>query len=167
MLVESVNKSCGFSSNLNLQHNFLLQEICIKILEMENILRYIKEMSIPPQWSTGLRRWSTTDRLMGLRIRIPLGAFMSVSCECCVLSGRGLSNGPIPRSEESYRLWCVIVCDLETSSIRRPWPMLGCWARNEYIKELEELKMSAQDLRTSRDFTAGSNGRTIKISTAQ
>ena len=45
--------------------------------------------------------------------------------------------------------------------------MLGCWARNEYIKELEELKMSAQDLRTSRDLTAGSNGRTIKISTAQ
>jgi hypothetical protein len=32
-------------------------------------------------------------------------------CECCVLSGRGLRDGPIPRSEESYRLWCVSVCD--------------------------------------------------------
>jgi hypothetical protein len=36
---------------------------------------------------------------------------MSVCCECCVLSGRGLCDGPIPRAEESYRLWCVIVCD--------------------------------------------------------
>ena len=24
--------------------------------------------------------------------------------------------------EESYRLWCVVVCDLETSGMRRPWP---------------------------------------------
>ena len=27
--------------------------------------------------------------------------------------------------EESYRLWCVVVCDLETSRMRRPWPALG------------------------------------------
>jgi hypothetical protein len=36
---------------------------------------------------------------------------MDVCCECCVLSGRGLYDGPIPRPEESYHLWCVIVCD--------------------------------------------------------
>jgi len=29
------------------------------------------------------------------------------------------------RPEESYRLWCVVVCDLETSRMRRPWPALG------------------------------------------
>jgi hypothetical protein len=40
---------------------------------------------------------------------------MSVCCECCVLSGKGLCDGLIPRREESYRLWCVSVCDLETS----------------------------------------------------
>ena len=39
---------------------------------------------------------------------------MDVCCECCVLSGRGLCDELITRSEESYRLWCV-VCDLETS----------------------------------------------------
>jgi len=38
---------------------------------------------------------------------------MSVYCECCVLSGRGLWDELITRPEESYRLWCVIVCDLE------------------------------------------------------
>jgi hypothetical protein len=28
-----------------------------------------------------------------------------------VLSGGGLCDGPIPRPEESYRLWCVFECD--------------------------------------------------------
>jgi hypothetical protein len=47
---------------------------------------------------------------------------MYVSCECYALSGRGLCDGPIPRSEKFYRLWCVIVCDLETSRMRCPSP---------------------------------------------
>jgi len=42
---------------------------------------------------------------------------MFVCCECCVLSGRGLCDKLITRPEESYRLWCFVVCDLETS-----WP---------------------------------------------
>jgi len=50
---------------------------------------------------------------------------MFVCCECCVLSGRGLCDELITRLEESYRLWCVIVCDLETSWVRRPWPTGG------------------------------------------
>jgi hypothetical protein len=36
------------------------------------------------------------------RKRNPAG--MSVCCACCVLSGRGLCEGPIPCPEESYRL---------------------------------------------------------------
>jgi hypothetical protein len=40
-------------------------------------------------------------------------------CECRVLSGRCICGGPIPRPEESYRLWCVIVFDVETSRMRR------------------------------------------------
>ena len=36
-------------------------------------------------------------------------------CECCVLSGRGLCEELITRPEESYQLWCVAGCDLETS----------------------------------------------------
>jgi hypothetical protein len=46
------------------------------------------------------------------------GAWMSVFCECCVLSGRGLCDGPIPHLEESYRLWCVLVCDHSPSTIQ-------------------------------------------------
>jgi hypothetical protein len=35
---------------------------------------------------------------------------MSVCCECCVLSSRGLCFGVITLPEEFYRLWCVVVC---------------------------------------------------------
>jgi hypothetical protein len=36
-------------------------------------------------------------------------------CLLCVLWGRGLCDELISHPEESYLLWCVIVCDLETS----------------------------------------------------
>jgi len=37
------------------------------------------------------------------------------------LSGRGLCDELITRPEESYRLWCVVMCDLETSRIGAPY----------------------------------------------
>jgi len=37
------------------------------------------------------------------------------------LSGRGLCDKLITRPEESYRLCCVVVCDLETSRIGAPY----------------------------------------------
>ena len=83
------------------------------------------------QWPSSLRRGSTAARLLGFRVRIPPGEWVFVPCECCVLSGRGLCDWTIPRPEESYRLCCVIVCDLETSQMRRPWPTLGCCVRRE------------------------------------
>ena len=33
------------------------------------------------------------------------------------MSGRGLCDELITLPEESYRLWCVVVCDLETTKI--------------------------------------------------
>jgi hypothetical protein len=59
------------------------------------------------QWPRGLRRGSSAARLLGLWVRIPLRAWMSVCCECCVLLGRGLCDGLVTPPEESYRLWCV------------------------------------------------------------
>jgi hypothetical protein len=61
------------------------------------------------QWPRGLRRGSAVARLLGLRVRIPPGAWMSVSCEYCVLSGIGLCDGPILLPEESYGVWCAYV----------------------------------------------------------
>jgi len=39
---------------------------------------------------------------------------MDISLLCCLLSGGGLCDGLITPPEESYRLWSVVVCDLET-----------------------------------------------------
>jgi len=70
-----------------------------------------------PSWPHGLRRRSTAARLLRSWVRIPPGVWMSVCCECCVLPGRGLCDELITHPEESYRLWCVAVCDLETTKI--------------------------------------------------
>ena len=84
--------------------------------------QYIKCRS---QWPRGLRRRSTAARLLRLWVRIPPGSWMFVCCECCVLSGRGLCDGLIIHAEESYRLWRVVVCEKETSYVRRLKPARG------------------------------------------
>ena len=83
------------------------------------------------QWPRGLRRRPAAARLLRLWVRIPPGALMSVCCECCVLSRRGLCEGLITRPEESYRLWCVVECDLEISWMWRSWPTGGCCTKNK------------------------------------
>jgi len=49
------------------------------------------------------------------------GMEICLFCVCRELSGRGLCDELITRLEESYRLWCVVVCDLETSRIGAPY----------------------------------------------
>jgi hypothetical protein len=56
-----------------------------------------------------------------LWVRIPLAIWIFVSWDCCVMSGRGICDELVTRLEESYRLCCVVVCDLEASRMRRPW----------------------------------------------
>jgi len=79
------------------------------------------------QWPRGLRRSSTAARSLRMWVRIPPKAWRFVCCECCVLSGRGLCAGLITRPEESYRLSRIVVCDLETSKMRRLKPDTGLW----------------------------------------
>ena len=67
------------------------------------------------QWPRGLRRRTAAALLLRMWVRIPPGAWMSVRCDCCVLSGRGLCDELITHPQLSYRLWCVVLCDLETS----------------------------------------------------
>jgi hypothetical protein len=59
---------------------------------------------------------------------------MSVSWECCVLSGRGLCDGLITRPRESYRVWCV--CDGEALTKRRPWPTSAVQPLKKYTLNL-------------------------------
>jgi hypothetical protein len=93
------------------------------------ILIWLKQYQ--SQQLCSLRRWSATAHLLRLWVRIPPGAWMCVSSECCVLSGRGLCNKLITHPEQSYWLWCVVVCDLETLWVRRTWPPLGSSAKKK------------------------------------
>jgi len=90
---------------------------------------YMKQVwmyRFPSQWPRGLRRSFSAACLLRFWVRIPLGAWMFVCCECCVLSGKGLCDGLITRPEESYRMWRVVVCEHETSKTRRLSPLSGC-----------------------------------------
>jgi hypothetical protein len=78
-----------------------------------------------------LTRRSAAAHLLRLWVRIPPVTWMSVCYECCVLSGRGLCDELITSPEESYRLRCVVVCDLETSWVRRPGPTGGYRAKRK------------------------------------
>ena len=91
------------------------------------------------QWPCGLRRRSAAARLLRFWVRIPPEAWTFICFECCVLSGRSLCDELITRPEESYRLWCVVVCDLETSWMRRPWPTGGCCAKKNKQKHFFNL----------------------------
>jgi len=54
------------------------------------------------------------------------------------LSGRGLCDELITRPEESYRLCCVVVCDLETSRIG---------AAYIYIYDISSLRVNTVTIR--------------------
>ena len=64
-----------------------------------------------------------------------------------MLSGRGLCDELLTRPEESYRLCCVIVCDLETSRMGAP-----------YIYDISSLKVNNLTL-----ILLGENGELLII----
>jgi len=86
-------------------------------------MKFIFTLAGPSRRPRGLRRRSAAACLLGWWVRILPGAWMFVCCECCVLSGRGLCDEMIIRPEESYRLWFVVVCDLENLMNEEPYPI--------------------------------------------
>jgi len=82
--------------------------LCLAEILANYNMTYIIFISPESIWrSIPMVALSAAARLLGLQVRIPLGARMSVSCGCCVLSGRGLSAGLITCPEESYSVLCV------------------------------------------------------------
>jgi len=65
-----------------------------------------------------------------------------------VLSGRGLCDELITRPEESYRLCCVVVCDLETSRMGAP-----------YIYNISRLRVKEALVYPSQGGTKRAEGR--------
>jgi hypothetical protein len=75
---------------------------------------FMPPVGFEPTISAGER--PAAAHLLRSWVRLPPGG-MDICCKCRVLTGRGLCDELITRPEESYRLWCVIVCDLEISRI--------------------------------------------------
>jgi len=69
-------------------------------------------------------------RLLRLRVGIPLGGWMFVCCECCVLF---FCQETVPSTGRSFvqrnTIECgVSDCDNEALIMRRPWSTGGCYA---------------------------------------
>jgi len=64
---------------------------------------------------------------------------MSLCCECCVSSGKGLCDELINRPEESYRVCPVF--DLKTSIMRRRMPELSCCAAEKIDKNVQVMRL--------------------------
>jgi hypothetical protein len=104
------------------------------------------------RWSCVLRRASTTARLLGSRVWIQLKAWIFVSCVCWVFC----RQRRLWRADHSflgvYRVCvclsvCLIVCDQETSRIRRTNTDLGpCATEKETWVLFLKLRLTAQIL---------------------
>ena len=114
-------------------HSNVLSEKGQWMLYLDRIRRQSRSQS-----SRGLRRTSAAARLLRLWVRTPPVSWMSVCCEYGMLWGRVLCDELIPRTEESYRLCCVVVCDLEGLWMRRIWPTGGRGGLSRQKKEKEE-----------------------------
>ena len=122
--------------------------IVVRILSLWKIQR-------PSQWSRGLRCGSAAAYLLAFRVRIPTGIWISASCECCVLSSKGLCEGPIPRLEESYRVCvCVCVCVSRSAIKCNNNPLhLQCIGRRRRTKRGEKKEICAM----STNMTKGTS----------
>ena len=76
--------------------------------------------------------------VLGLRVRIPPRPWISLSCQCCVLSGRGLFDGSIARPGEAYRLSCVQVYswNLNDEEALAPLGLSNYWGGGSEIIKL-------------------------------
>ena len=72
-----------------------------------------------------------------------------------MLSGRGLCDELITRPEESYRLCCVVVCDLETSRMGAP-----------YIYDISRLRVKAAEGEIDRSPTSTSEVKNERLCTS-
>jgi hypothetical protein len=116
-----------FRSTLDLTWNAVPIEISTQLFEF----RWSR-------WPCCLRNGSAAARLLGSRVWIPLRAWMFGSCVCYV--GSGLCDELTACSEKSYRVCvCLMLCDLETSTMRQPKAWLVGRGRTPPQKSLNFL----------------------------
>ena len=126
-----------FPSKCRLFHNATLFGFCITHILNTGCAKIWKKKSVAKRLNT-IKAWKSRSRTQCPRDRNawicsrslaetagsnpPGRAWMSVSCECCVLWGRGLCDEPIPCREKSYRVYvCVCVIRHNTNSLHLQW----------------------------------------------
>ena len=90
--------------------------------------------------------WVCDRSLAGISGSNPIGGMdVCLLCMLCVLSGKGLCDGPITRPDRSPNEFVVSECDLETST-RRPRPTVCfyflynvCLKYFSYYEKLNEI----------------------------
>jgi len=91
------------------------------------------------RWPCVLRRSSGAALMLESRVRIPLRPWMFVCCECrrllCMLPADHSFRRVVPSV-------CVSVCDVETTTMRRPWSELGCRMTQKNCNILQEKCLS-------------------------
>ena len=89
------------------------------------------------------KAWVCGRSLIGTLGSNPVGGM-----DVCLLSGRGLWDGPITRPEPSCRVWCVLTeCDRIASIMRKLWPTRGfCVMKKKSRIKAEEEVMIAEPL---------------------
>jgi hypothetical protein len=83
---------------------------------------------IPNNWNyaiSGMWRRSAASRSLGLRVWTPSGAWISVSCKCCVLSGIEVYASDWSLFQRSSTECGASENNREAS---KPWPTGSCWA---------------------------------------
>jgi hypothetical protein len=110
---------------------------------------YVVCLYTDPQWLRGPRPKFAAAHLLGLWVRIPPATWVSLSCECRVLSGRGFCVGAIPRLGEFYRLGCATMWSwsLDNEEALAHWRMLRHGGKICVLVELFKML-----LQSSSDF---------------
>jgi hypothetical protein len=101
-------------------------------IKIKNINRYYwndqtkvdKTNRVPISVAAGYKAWVCRRSLAGIAGSNRAAGMNFVSCECCVLSGRGLCVELITHPEGLYRVWCIQWV-LAKPRKGRPWPRIG------------------------------------------
>jgi hypothetical protein len=103
-----------------LEWSFIVSRKCAAYLKLLSSIRRSR-------WPRGLRRKSSAAHLLRLWVWIPRGhgCLYVLSAMCFQVEVFALCDELFTHPEESYWLWCVVACDLETLWMRRPWPPGG------------------------------------------
>ena len=119
----------------------IINQVCNQVYHLIDASTMVLGQS---QWPRGLTRRTAAARLLRF-VGSNSTRDMDVCLLCCVLSGRGLCDELITRPEESYRLWCVIVCCNQVYHLIDTSPMV--LGRDQWPRGLTRRSAAARLLR--------------------